>query len=99
MTNYELILVLKKELNFKKRVDLIKEIIKFILKSGGIIVKLQYLGLQSVYYSKKAINKGEKGKYTLLRFSMDSSSLVELDTVIKQDTNIIRHLFVKSTNI
>lgn len=99
MTNYELILVLKKELNFKKRIDLVKEIIKFILKSGGIIVKLQYLGLQSVYYSKKAINKGEKGKYTLVRFSLDSNILKDLNTLIKQDTSIIRHLIVKSNDV
>lgn len=97
MTNYELLLVLKKELNFKKRIELIKNVIKFILNTGGIILNFQYLGLQSVYYSKKVINRDEKGKYTLLQISINPKFLKELEEIIKQNTSILRHIIVKTT--
>ena len=95
MTNYELLLVLKKELNFKKRIDLIEQIIKYILEKKGVILKLQYLGLQSIYYSKKVINQNEKGKFTLLQLSVNPKFLKELEELIKQNSNILRHIVVK----
>ena len=96
MKDYELLFLLKKQMNYRERVLLLKQIIQCLLKKGGILTTVQYLGFQQVYYNKKVINSGEKGKFALLRMKTNGLILKEIEHLLKTNSNVSRYLITRT---
>ena len=70
------------------------EVLSYLKKADAKIIKEPYsIGRKKLAYS---IKKQKYGFYTIIEFSLeDTSKLKELDTEIKYNNDILRHLIIK----
>ncbi len=92
MRNYEIMVIVKSNLeveNAKKEIENIK---KIITDGKGKVVSTNEMGQRKLAYPiKKEIN----GLYYVLTFSSDNDTLNELERRIKINENILRHLIIR----
>ena len=92
MRNYEIMVIVKSNLeveNAKKEIENIK---KIITDGKGKVVSTNEMGQRKrAYPIKKEIN----GLYYVLTFSSDNDTLNELERRIKINENILRHLIIR----
>ena len=90
MKKYEAVIVLNP--NLSSKVDNFKKDFEKLLKDNSFnIVKTEDIGRRQLAYS---INNHNKGHYILFNLEGDPSKLIELETKIKYNESIIRHLFI-----
>ncbi|MBD63506.1 MAG: 30S ribosomal protein S6 [Gammaproteobacteria bacterium] len=97
MNNYELVLILNPDLSSKFD-DFLAKFEKTLAESKFKINKLENIGRRQLAYS---ILNHNKGHYSILQISGPSESAIELETKLKYDNSVIRHLLLKvdSSNI
>lgn len=90
MTNYEMIYVVKPNLEEEVRVALADKI-KSIIEVNGEITKVDEWGVRKLAYPIEKLNEGH---YTLLNFKAATDIPKEIDRNLKISENVIRHLIV-----
>ena len=94
MKKYEAVLILNPILSSK--VEDFKEEFNKLLKDNSFkITKLEDIGRRQLAYS---INNHNKGHYLLMNLEGDPSKLIEIETKIKYNESIIRHLVLAVKN-
>lgn len=90
MNKYEAVIVLNP--NLSSKVDNFKKDFEKLLKDNSFnIVKTEDIGRRQLAYS---IANHNKGHYILFNLEGDPSKLLEIETKIKYNESIIRHLFL-----
>ena len=90
MKKYEAVIVLNP--NLSSKVDEFNEDFEKLLKDNSFsIVKTEDIGRRQLAYS---IANHNKGHYILFNLEGDPSKLLEIETKIKYNESIIRHLFL-----
>ena len=91
MNNYELILILNPDLSTK--FDLFQtKFEKSLTAINFKINKLENIGRRQLAYS---ILNHNKGHYAILQIEGPSEAAIELESKLKYDTSVIRHLLLK----
>ena len=90
MKKYEAVIVLNP--NLSSKIDNFKKDFEKLLKDNSFnIVKTEDIGRRQLAYS---ITNHNKGHYILFNLEGDPSKLLEIETKIKYNESIIRHLFL-----
>ena len=90
MKKYEAVIILNP--NLSSKVDDFKKYFEKLLSDNSFsIAKTEDVGRRQLAYS---INNHNKGHYILFNLEGDPSKLIELETKIKYNESIIRHLFI-----
>ena len=90
MKKYEAVIILNP--NLSSKVDEFKKDFEKLLSDNSFsIAKTEDVGRRQLAYS---INNHNKGHYILFNLEGDPSKLIELETKIKYNESIIRHLFI-----
>ena len=90
MKKYEAVIILNP--NLSSKVDEFKKDFEKLLSDNSFsIAKTEDVGRRQLAYSIKNHNKGH---YILFNLEGDPSKLIELETKIKYNESIIRHLFI-----
>ena len=90
MKKYEAVIILNP--NLSSKVDEFKKDFEKLLSDNSFsISKTEDVGRRQLAYS---INNHNKGHYILFNLEGDPSKLIELETKIKYNESIIRHLFI-----
>lgn len=94
MKKYEAVLILNPNLSSKVE-DFKEEFNKLLTDNSFKITKLEDVGRRQLAYS---INNHNKGHYILMNLEGDPSKLIEIETKIKYNESIIRHLVLAVKN-
>ena len=94
MKKYEAVLILNPNLSSKVE-DFKEEFNKLLSDNSFKITKLEDVGRRQLAYS---INNHNKGHYLLMNLEGDPSKLIEIETKIKYNESIIRHLVLAVKN-
>lgn len=92
MKNYELLLILKPTLTEEEqnnKVALIKELIE---KNSGEIAAISQMGTRRLAY---IVDKFERGVYNIFYFKAPSSSIHEIERIIRINEEVIKFMTVK----
>ena len=90
MNKYEAVIILNPNLSTKVD-DFLKAFDKLLKDNSFSIVKTEDIGRRQLAYS---INNHNKGHYIIFNLEGDPSKLLEIETKIKYNESIIRHLFL-----
>ena len=90
MNKYEAVIILNPNLSTKVD-DFFKDFEKLLKDNSFSIVKTEDIGRRQLAYS---INNHNKGHYIIFNLEGDPSKLLEIETKIKYNESIIRHLFL-----
>ena len=90
MNNYETILIINPNLSSKVG-DFQKKFEKLLSDNSFEVKKVEDIGRRQLAYS---INNHHKGHYLLYRMQGDPQNIAEIETKIKYDEAIIRHLIL-----
>jgi small subunit ribosomal protein S6 len=94
MKKYEAVLILNPNLSSKVE-DFKEDFNKLLTDNSFKITKLEDVGRRQLAYS---INNHNKGHYLLMNLEGDPSKLIEIETKIKYNESIIRHLVLAVKN-
>ena len=94
MNNYELILILNPDLSTKFE-DFQTKFEKTLTDLKFQIDKLENIGRRQLAYG---ILNHNKGHYAIFQIQGPSDAALELETKLKYDTSVIRHLLLKVEN-
>jgi len=89
--DYELVMVLSPELDEATTTGTIGRVTQFISERGGALVKQDNWGLRRLAYP---IRKYREGNYVLTHFSIDPKHAQELESSLRVNASVIRHLLV-----
>ena len=90
MNKYEAVIILNPNISTKVD-DFLKDFDKLLKDNSFSIVKTEDIGRRQLAYS---INNHNKGHYIIFNLEGDPSKLLEIETKIKYNESIIRHLFL-----
>jgi small subunit ribosomal protein S6 len=94
MKKYEAVLILNP--NMSSKVDEFKTEFNQLLSENSFkVTKLEDIGRRQLAYS---INNHNKGHYLLMNLEGDPSKLLEIETKIKYNESIIRHIILVVTS-
>ena len=91
MNNYELVLILNPDLSTKFD-DFLGKFEKTLSEIKFKINKLENIGRRQLAYT---ILNHNKGHYSIMQITGPSESAIELETKLKYDNSVIRHLLLK----
>lgn len=94
MKKYEAVLILNPNLSSKVE-DFKEEFNKLLTDNSFKITKLEDVGRRQLAYS---INNHNKGHYLLMNLEGEPGKLLEIETKIKYNESIIRHLVLAVKN-
>ncbi len=92
MRKYELVLVLDGKATAAKKKSLSDKIAKLIKELGGRVGKVDEWGKKDLAYK---IGKSETGEFLFFPLELDGQSAKGIDAKLKQESGIIRYLFVR----
>ena len=90
MKKYEAVLILNPNLSSKVE-DFKNEFNQLLSENSFKVTKLEDIGRRQLAYS---INNHNKGHYLLMNLEGDPSKLIEIETKIKYNESIIRHIIL-----
>ena len=92
MRNYEIMYILKADLDEAARKEVMDNIHGILLNNGAKINNVdEKLGLRELAYP---INDLTKGYYVVLKVTADEAALKEFGRLVKINSNVLRHLVV-----
>ena len=94
MKKYEAVLILNPNLSSKVE-DFKNEFNQLLSENSFKVTKLEDIGRRQLAYS---INNHNKGHYLLMNLEGDPSKLLEIETKIKYNESIIRHIILVVTS-
>ena len=91
MQKYEIMYILKTELDEEARKDLIGKVNAIITENGGTIREVKELGARDLAYP---IKDEIKGYYVVLKITSEPKAINEFDRQAKIHGHVLRHLIV-----
>lgn len=92
MRNYELMYIIKPDVEEEKLTALIEKFKALVEGQGAEVTKLDKWGKRRLAYE---INHIREGFYILMQFKAEPAAAAELDRVMKITDDIIRHMIVR----
>ena len=93
MKKYEIMYILKADLEEAARKKEVEKLHTILTKNGAKITKVDEWGVKDFAY---LINDQKKGYYVVLKVLTDASALNEFSRLVRIDENVIRHLITVS---
>lgn len=92
MRNYEIMYILKADLDEAGRAAAMEEVHKALIDNGGKVNKVdESLGLRDLAYP---IRNEKKGFYVVIKVSADDQALYQFNRKIRHNLNVLRHLVI-----
>ena len=92
MRKYEIMYILKADLDEASRKEVMDKLAKLITDNGGSVEKTdESMGLRELAYP---IKEQSKGYYVVLKVSMDNVAIYEFNRKVRHNPNVLRHLIV-----
>ena len=92
MNKYELTIVLPEKTTIAKKKSVLEAIEKIVKMGKGVVGEVNDWGEKDLAYP---IEKQERGLFIHLPLELEPAFVSQLDTKLKMDENIIRHLIVR----
>lgn len=92
MTKYEIMFIVKANLDEAALGNITKEIQGLISNSNGKVIEFKDMGRKKLAYE---INKEVAGFYYLMNAEADNLTIQEFDRKLRINENVIRHLILK----
>jgi len=92
MRKYEIMYILRADLDDAARKDVMDKLAKIITDNGGKVEKTdESMGLRELAYP---IKDQTKGYYVVLNVSMDNVAINEFNRLVRINPSVLRHLIV-----
>ena len=92
MRKYEIMYILKADLDEAARGEVNAKLAKIITDNGGKVNKTdESMGLRELAYP---IKKEKKGYYVVLKVEMGNEAISEFNRLVRIDSSVLRHLIV-----
>jgi len=92
MRNYELMFILRPDLEADAVQANVEKFANIITENGGEVTKNEVLGKRRLAYE---IQKHRDGIYVLYNFRANAETVKELDRILRISDDVIRHIIVK----
>tara|TARA_B100000575_G_scaffold288538_1_gene288746 strand:- start:69 stop:506 length:438 start_codon:yes stop_codon:yes gene_type:complete len=92
MAIYECVYIARQELTAAQTEQLSTDLTKIVSSNNGEIKNQEYWGLRNLAYK---IRKNRKGHYTMFHIEAPSSTIQELERIMRLNEDILRYLTVK----
>ena len=92
MREYEVLYIVRADLDDEKVQDAVKRVNTLIERSGGTIERTNLWGKRKLAYEVK---HQKEGSYVLQDFEFDPSRVPELEAALKITEEVLRHLIVR----
>ncbi|MCF8565693.1 30S ribosomal protein S6 [Alicyclobacillus tolerans] len=92
MRQYEMMYIMKPDLESEKTAELVAKYQSLVTANGGQIDNVQEMGKRRLAYE---IDRIREGYYVLMQYSTDTNVSQELERVMRIDDSIIRYLTVR----
>lgn len=89
MKKYELMYIVKADLDEEARKAEIEKLHKILTDNGAKVTNVNEWGLRNFAYP---INDMLKGYYVVIKLTADDAALKEFNRLAKIDSNVVRHL-------
>jgi len=89
---YEVVMILSPEATEEEIAATIERVDGLITGAGGTVGEHNNWGLKRLAYP---VQKFREGNYILVKFSMDSAAVTEMDRSLKASEDIVRYLVTK----
>ena len=92
MRKYEIMYILRADLDDAARKDVMDKLAKILTDNGGKVEKTdESMGLRELAYP---IKEQTKGYYVVLKVSMDNVAINEFNRLVRINPSVLRHLIV-----
>ena len=92
MRKYEIMYILKADLDDASRKEVMDKLAKLIADNGGKVTNTdESMGLRELAYP---IKDQTKGYYVVLNVSMDNAAINEFNRLVRINPSVLRHLIV-----
>ena len=92
MRKYEIMYILRADLEEAQRKEVMEKLAKIITDNGGKIEETsEAMGLRELAYP---IKEQSKGYYVVLKVSMDNKAINEFNRLVRINPSVLRHLIV-----
>ena len=92
MRDYEVLYIVRADLDDEKVQDAVKRVNTLIQRSGGTAERTNVWGKRKLAYEVK---HQKEGSYVLQDFQLDSNRVPELESSLKITEEVLRHLIVR----
>ena len=90
--NYELVTIYSPDASQDATDDSIKIITEFVSSNDGVVSEHDEWGVKALAFP---IKKFTEGNYSLIKFSILSDKINELNRILQMNESILRHLIIK----
>ena len=92
MRKYEIMYILRADLDEAARKEVMDKLAKIITDNGGKVENTdESMGLRDLAYE---IKDQAKGYYVVLKVEMDNTAIYEFNRKVRHNPNVLRHLIV-----
>ena len=92
MRKYELMYILRADLDEAQRKEVMDKLAKILTDNGGKVEETsEAMGLRELAYP---IKEHSKGYYVVLKVSMDNKAINEFNRLVRINPSVLRHLIV-----
>lgn len=92
MRKYEIMYILRADLEEAQRKEVMEKLAKIITDNGGKVEETsEAMGLRELAYP---IKEQSKGYYVVLKASMDNKAINEFNRLVRINPSVLRHLIV-----
>lgn len=92
MRKYEIMYILRADLDEAQRKEVMEKLAKIITDNGGKVEETsETMGLRELAYP---IKEQSKGYYVVLKVSMDNKAINEFNRLVRINPSVLRHLIV-----
>jgi len=92
MHNYEIMYILRANLDEAQRKEAVEKLSKILTDNGGEVKKVdESMGLRDLAYP---IKDEKKGYYVVLTCVLGNQAINEFNRLVRIDSNVLRHLIV-----
>ena len=92
MRDYEVLYIVRADLDDEKVQDAVKRVNTLIERSGGAVERTNLWGKRKLAYE---VRHQKEGSYVLQDFSFEPSRVPELEAALKITEEVLRHLIVR----
>lgn len=92
MRKYEIMYILRADLDEAQRKEVMEKLAKILTDNGGKVEETsEAMGLRELAYP---IKEQTKGYYVVLKVSMDNKAINEFNRLVRINPSVLRHLIV-----
>ena len=92
MRKYDIMYILRADLEEAQRKEVMEKLAKIIFDNGGKVEETnESMGLRELAYP---IKEQSKGYYVVLKVSMDNKAISEFNRLVRINPSVLRHLIV-----